>query len=87
MVKITIDNPTCSVQYSGDPILVAAELAAAIGGIYQGLKNSGNAFAAELFRMSMQHITESDSQIWNKEMDMTTIVTPTKKGGTPTDQS
>lgn len=87
MVEITINRPTCNIRFAGNPMTVAAELAAAISGIYQGL-NSQEPMDAELFKDCVRRFMRDDSPVWNDPPEMVIVNVPQhKKGGTPTDQS
>lgn len=87
MVKILIDRPRAEIAFAGNPVLVAAELASAVSGMYQGLTQKDPVDAAA-FKACMQEFFEDDSPTWNAAHNMTMVTIPVnKKGGTPTDQS
>ena len=83
MINIQIDKTMCRCEHSGDPIRVAAEVAASIGAIYNGYK-CADIKLAEAFRMTFATMLLPDSGVWTPgEGDLTTMVIPkdTKKGG------
>lgn len=84
MIKIDVSKTANRVGYSGDPVRVAAEVACAIGAIYNGYK-AADGRGAELFRLALVHMLMPASGVWNPgEGDLTTIILPgdaNKKGG------
>ena len=87
MVKITMDRPQAEILFTGETIAVAAELACAVSGIHQALRNQDEHDAA-VFKASLKKLLDDDSPVWNAEHELTMVVVPVnKKGDAPTDQS
>lgn len=86
MVNISINGRQANITYQGEPKQVAFEIAIAISGIFQGMKQNDQE-EATFFQFLMQRSMESGSPVWNAEHDMTMIVLPTNKSDTPTGQS
>ena len=86
MVNIHMDGRQANITFQGEPQQVAFEIAAAISGIFRGMKQNDQADAT-FFQLLMQRSMESGSPVWNGEYDMTMIVLPTNKSDTPTGQS
>lgn len=86
MVNIYMDGRQANITFQGEPEQVAFEIATAISGIFQGMKQKDQADAT-FFQFMMQRSMETGSPVWNAEHDMTMIVLPTNKSDTPTGQS
>lgn len=90
MIKIEVNGTTNTVEHNGDPIRVAAELAACAGAIYSGLRITDQ-MSAEVFRLALVRTLMPESGVWNpQDGEVTTIIRPKdmhKKDGAPTDQS
>ena len=88
MINIQISQTSNRVEHKGDPVRVAAELAASIGAIFNGYKSIDERLA-EIFRMTLVPMMLPGSPIWNPgEGDVVSMVIPGdihKKGGAPTD--
>ena len=79
MVKIHIENNHAEIAFEGgQPLEVGADLATAISGIYQGIKNASEA-EANVFKVVMQQAMAEDSPVWNHEHNMTIISMGAKK--------
>lgn len=75
MVKIDINKPNVGILYSGDPISVATEMAAAVSSIYQGM-SSKDAQSAIMFRKCMGNFMQEDSPVWTHDHQMTMVSIP-----------
>lgn len=78
MVKILVDKPAVEIQFSGNPITVAAELAVVIAGIHRAMENEDPA-KGRTFRKKVQRFFAKDSLVWKEDIDMTVITVPVKK--------
>ena len=79
MVKIHMENNHAEIAFEGgDPLEVGADLATAISGIYQGIKNASEA-EANVFKVVMQQAMAEDSPVWRHEHNMTIVSLGTKK--------
>jgi len=78
MVKIVVDKPEVQILYSGDPMLVAGEIAAAASGIYQGM-SSASPENAMIFRECLCRFFSQDSPVWSREHNITMVTIPVRK--------
>lgn len=79
MVKIHMENNHAEIAFEGgNPLEVGADLATAISGIYQGIKNASEA-EANVFKVVMQQAMADDSPVWSHEHNMTIVSLGTKK--------
>ena len=89
MIEIEVGKNRNRVHNSGEPVMVAVELAASIGTIYNGYKIVDST-QAELFRMAILAMITKNSGVWTPgDDDLTTVIIREniKKDGAPTDQS
>ena len=89
MIEIEVGKNRNRVHNSGEPVMVAVELAASIGAIYDGYKIVDST-QAELFRMAILAMITKNSGVWTPgDDDLTTVIIREniKKDGAPTDQS
>lgn len=86
MVKIHMNGHDANITFTGKPVSVAMEVAAAISGIYQGIYANSTKDAA-VFRGVIQASMKHDSPVWSREHDITVVTIETKISGAPTDQS
>lgn len=87
MIKINIEKDNCRVEHMGDPVMVAAEVAAASGAVYNAYKTR-NTLAAEIFRVALIKSLMPDSPAWDPDRSTTVVISADKKsGGAPTGQS
>lgn len=86
MVKILIEPPKVEIQFTGDPLDIAANIMTAAHGIYNGLLMKDRE-KAEMFKFFMQGMTADGSPAWRGGLDMTMVTIPKKKSDTPTGQS
>ena len=84
MLKINSEAKCNQVTHSGDPILVASQIASAAGMIFNAFKNEGEIYG-DVFRMTLQKMLSDESPAW--EPIEGTVTTITKKSDAPTDQS
>ena len=89
MIEIEVGKNRNHVHHSGEPVMVAVEMAASIGAIYNGYKIVDST-QAELFRMAILAMITKNSGVWPPgDGDLTTVIIQEniKKDGAPTDQS
>ena len=89
MIEIEVGKNRNRVHHSGEPVMVAVELAASIGAIYNGYKIVDST-QAELFRMAILAMITQNSGVWTPgDGDLTTVIIQEniKRDGAPTDQS
>ena len=74
MIEIEVSKNSNRVHHSGEPVMVAVELAASIGAIYNGYKIVDST-QAELFRLAILAMLTPDSGVWTPgDGDLTTVI-------------
>lgn len=85
MVEIRVKENDCSAVVTGNVTSIIAELALAIGNIYQSIKTAQGEDIADLFRAGMLVAMDPESPAWAPAPGM--VVINRKMSDTPTDQS
>ena len=73
MVNIKMDGKSCLVEIDGSTREVAADLAIAIGSIYNSIKTTGGEEEGLLFQLSIIRCLAPDSPTWAPRKGMVTI--------------
>ena len=79
MVNIKLEGNQAQIGFDDNPANVAAELAIAINGIYNGFRNR-SPMMAKAFKKGIQICLAADSPTWEYRQNMTMITVPVKKG-------
>lgn len=85
MVKIYAKENDCKCVVTGNVTGIVAELALAIGNIYQSIKTSQGDAAADMFRVGMLVAMDPNCPAWAPTPGL--VVINKKMSDTPTDQS
>lgn len=80
MLKVETMDKCVRVEHSDSLTVVAAEVAAVIGSIFNAFKNQ-SPMKAEMFRMAIAVALQPDSPTWNPgDNELVTICIPKKEG-------
>lgn len=86
MFRCDVNECKCIVESSGELLDIVCDVARAIGGLYNSLKQN-NQVSAEVFKRALQHTVKDDSPAWEPSATAIIFDLSKKNGGAPTGQS